>query len=223
MKIVLFDADGTLYTAQFGYGLLKYASEHERKNRVRLYYASLVPDILLAKLFPSAVERFQRNIIARLAWLIQGWESQETIQAFEWIANEYLLPTARVKTLDRLKQHQAEGYRVMIVSGTFNPCLELICKQLGVTDWVGTQIEYQDGHCTGRIIPPVIKGVDKVEQVHRYFTEWTEQVDWASSYAYGDSFSDRDMLELVGHPTAVYPDPALRSLAQDRGWEILED
>ena len=68
MKIVLFDADGTLYTAQFGYGLLKYASEHERKNRVRLYYASLVPDILLAKLFPSAVERFQRNIIARLAW-----------------------------------------------------------------------------------------------------------------------------------------------------------
>ena len=222
MIVALFDSDGTLYSAQFGRGLLRYAAEHGRKNKVRLYYASLIPDILLARLFPSAVERFQRTIITRLAWLIQRYNPQQLAAAFKWVAGEYLLPTTRPEILERLQYHLAQDHRVVIVSGMFTPCLEIIGTRLGVTDWVGTQVEYQDGRCTGRILPPVIKGQDKVEQVRRHFKEQGLQVDWDSSFAYGDSFSDRDMLELVGHPTAVHPDSALRMLAHERGWSILE-
>ena len=222
MKISLFDSDGTLYSAQFGRGLMRYASEHERRNRVRFYYASLLPNGLLAKLVPGTMERFQRMIIARLAWLIQGYDSRQMAVAFEWLVHEYLLPTVRPEILERLQYHLEQGHRVVIVSGMFTPCLELICQHLGVTDWIGTQIEYRNGRCTGRILPPVIKGLDKVEQVQRYFKERNLQVDWDAGFAYGDSFSDRDLLELVGNPTAVHPDPALRKLAQDNGWQILE-
>ena len=31
MIVALFDSDGTLYTGQFGRGMMKYSSEHNRK------------------------------------------------------------------------------------------------------------------------------------------------------------------------------------------------
>lgn len=35
-----------------------------------------------------------------------------------------------------------------------------------------------------------------------------------------DSVNDLPMLELVGHPVAINPDPGLRAEARRRGWEI---
>jgi phosphoserine phosphatase len=44
-------------------------------------------------------------------------------------------------------------------------------------------------------------------------------VDLQKSYAYADSYADREILECVGHPVAVNPDRRLRKVAQSRGWE----
>jgi phosphoserine phosphatase len=44
--------------------------------------------------------------------------------------------------------------------------------------------------------------------------------DLSASYAYGDSLSDLPMLETVGHPVAVNPDPRLRRIARDRRWAV---
>ncbi|MGB9880172.1 MAG: HAD family hydrolase, partial [Anaerolineae bacterium] len=35
-----------------------------------------------------------------------------------------------------------------------------------------------------------------------------------------DSHSDLPLLELVGHPVAVNPDPRLKRVAQKRGWPV---
>ncbi|MEL7370849.1 MAG: HAD-IB family hydrolase, partial [Myxococcota bacterium] len=37
-----------------------------------------------------------------------------------------------------------------------------------------------------------------------------------------DSMSDLPMMEAVGHPVAVNPDPRLRRTAKDRGWPIVD-
>ncbi len=47
-------------------------------------------------------------------------------------------------------------------------------------------------------------------------------IDLAESYAYGDSYSDREFLESVGHPVAVNPDRALRRLAASQDWQVLQ-
>jgi len=39
--------------------------------------------------------------------------------------------------------------------------------------------------------------------------------------AYGDTWMDIPLLEHAEHAVAVYPDAKLRSLALERGWEIL--
>jgi phosphoserine phosphatase len=46
-------------------------------------------------------------------------------------------------------------------------------------------------------------------------------IDWSSSYAYGDGGGDAHMLEMVGHPVAVYPDESLKAVAEQRGWQII--
>jgi phosphoserine phosphatase len=43
----------------------------------------------------------------------------------------------------------------------------------------------------------------------------------ADCRAYSDSITDLPLLEVVGHPTAVNPDRALRRVAEERGWPIL--
>ena len=45
--------------------------------------------------------------------------------------------------------------------------------------------------------------------------------DLADSYFYSDSYSDLPMLQRVGRPRVVSPDPRLRVAARLRGWPIL--
>jgi phosphoserine phosphatase len=49
------------------------------------------------------------------------------------------------------------------------------------------------------------------------------EVDLAGSFAYADSISDLPLLELVGNPTAVYPDEQLATVAREQHWAMLYD
>ena len=49
----------------------------------------------------------------------------------------------------------------------------------------------------------------------------TNGYDLAQCHAYSDSATDEPMLAVVGHPTAVNPDRALRKVAAQQGWPVL--
>ena len=120
----------------------------------------------------------------------------------------------------RSSDHQSKGHLIVIASGSFTPALDLIGKHFGVIDLIGTQLEVSNDHYTGRIIPPVITGKAKAEKIRELLSARGVDVDWSSSYAYGDSFTDREMLSLVGHPVAVYPDKKLFALTKKQNWEM---
>jgi phosphoserine phosphatase len=46
-------------------------------------------------------------------------------------------------------------------------------------------------------------------------------IDLTESYAYSDSLSDLPMLEAVGNPVVVNPDPALAAIAKEAGWQVM--
>lgn len=221
MIVALFDSDGTLYSNQMGWGMMKYEEINGRRNRARLYYASLMPGYFLNKWGLIKPERFQHSLILGLTRFFRGATLKEGSSLFSWVVSDYLLPATRVDVAQRLKEHQAKGHRVVIVSGSFTPCLDLVGKHFGVTDLIGTQVGIHNQRYTGNIIPPLITGTAKAEKIRELLSTSREDVDWSSSYAYGDSFTDRDMLDLVGHPVAVYPDKKLHKLAKEKNWEIL--
>lgn len=222
MIVSIFDCDGTLYSAQFGRGLLQYVGSKGFKARVRAYYAALVPRYLIRKLRLIPEEELVRPAIANLARLVAGWDVNTGAAAFEWVACEYLLPSKRKPVLARLENHQADQHLVVLLSGVFMPCLDLIGAELNVSNLVGTRIDIQDGRYSGDIIPPVITGRDKLPMVRNFFDAHHLNVDWDASYAYADSIHDRMVLEAVGNPVAVYPDSELLVLARERNWEMID-
>ena len=223
MKMVaaLFDCDGTLYSAQFGRGLLKYAYQHQRKGAARSYYIAILLPYILSKFGRSTHEKYLRPLIANLTRLIRGMSVQQAGDAFEWVVHQYLLPTQSQDVVVRLKAHQLKGHQVVLVSGVFMPALEQLAQNFNASGFVGTQIEIHNSHFTRQIIPSVITGNDKNRFTREYFSSRDIDVDWDASYAYADSITDQRLFDLVGHPVAVYPDSKLHSLAQTKGWEVL--
>jgi len=217
----LFDSDGTLYTKQMGRGMIRYSAAHGRRAAAYRYYASSAVGYFLRKLKLMKPQRFQENLMTGMARLIEGMTEQQAQEVFGWVAHDYLLPTQRTDVTLRLREHQAQGHLVVIISGSFTPCLDLIGAHFGVENLIGTRLETRDGRYTGEAIPPMITGPAKAEGVRGLLSARGLEVDWEGSYAYGDSITDREMLELAGHPVAVYPDTRLGVLAGERGWEVL--
>ncbi|MEK6222144.1 MAG: HAD-IB family hydrolase [Chloroflexota bacterium] len=219
--VALFDCDGTIFSAGFGRGLIKYTAANGGEWRVRGLYAALLLPYIIRKTKLITSESFLRSLMARLAWLIKGWDEEQVRIAFEWVVHEYLRPTQQEDVVARLRDHQAKDHKVLLVSAQFIPALILYGTFLAIDGVIGTQIELVDGRYTGRIIPPMITTKQKAVAAQEYFASRAIEVDWAESFAYADSITDSDLLNLVGTPIAVYPDAKLHMLAQRKNWEIL--
>jgi HAD superfamily hydrolase (TIGR01490 family) len=221
MTLAIFDLDGTLYTGHVVRGIAR----HHRVFRVKRLplYAYMLSHMALWPLYRLGLlsEATSRELWTRdLGWTLRGWTPQEADVAFAWIAENYVLPLVRPDVMARLRDHQASGQRVILVSGTLAPLLAEIGRQLGVQDTVGTPLLLQAGRYTGASELPVCQGADKVSRLEAYL-RGKNDILWAQSHAYADSYTDLPLLERVGHPVAVYPDAQLAAHSQAHGWEIL--
>jgi HAD superfamily hydrolase (TIGR01490 family) len=216
-----FDVDGTLYTAHMWRGLMAYANAHGRKNRVRLYYSTLMPLYLLRKIKLVDEGGFRKPWVTRMGVILRGWSAEQADAAFQWIAEEFIRPTARDDILARLHEHVANGHTVVLVSAMLAPVLEKVGAPLQVSGTVGSDIENDGVHLSGKISPRVCLGEEKDKLTREFLRARGLDVDLNASYAYADSISDLPLFKMVGHPVAVYPDAPLAALARERGWEIL--
>jgi HAD superfamily hydrolase (TIGR01490 family) len=154
-----------------------------------------------------------------MGWTLWRLTQERASAAVAWIAETYVRPLVRDDMLARVRDHQAQGHRVVLVSGTMAPLLAEIGRQLGIPETVGTVMQVRNGRYTGRHVPPVCQGAGKVRRLEAHLGQ--DQVRWEDSFAYADSHVDLPLLERVGHPVAVNPDEALAAHARACGWEVL--
>ncbi len=220
MKAAIFDLDGTLYTGHVGRGIARHHRVHRVKRlRFYLYFGAHIPLWVLRKVGLIS-KQSERQVWARdMGWTVRGWPPGEAETAFRWIAAEYVKPLLRGDVLAFLREHQRAGDRAILVSGTLQPLLGEIARQLDVEEWVGTPLKVRNGRYTGATEPPPCQGPGKLERLRMYLAE-AGDIDWAVSSAYADSFTDLPLLEQFGHPVAVYPDEALRQHAEAKGWRV---
>ena len=222
MIAAIFDLDGTLYTGHIAKGIAR----HHRAHRVKrlLFYFYMATHMPMWPLWRLGLlsEATARELWARhLGWTVRGWTPKEAAVAFAWIAEHYVQPLVRPDALARLRDHQAVGHRLIIVSGTPAPLLAEIGCRLGVEETVGTPLVLRAGRYTGASELPVCQGQGKVSWLETHLGS-SDHVDWSQSYAYADSYTDLPLLEQVGHPVAVHPDDQLVAHAQGQRWEIME-
>ncbi len=222
MIAALFDFDGTLYTGHIWQDLVGHHRSAKRQRFWTTWYVvrNMVP-MPLYRMGLLSKARFFLMWAETMAWLVRGWSVEESQALFEELTDAKIMPNLREDVLTNVRQHQADGNLVALVSGTFAPWLETVARRLEIPHAIGTPLEVREGHYTGRIIPPVCQGDGKAIRVKAYLAERNIEIDWATSYAYADRETDLGLLTQVGHPTAVYPDGALLTEAVARGWPVL--
>jgi HAD superfamily hydrolase (TIGR01490 family) len=209
----LFDLDKTLLDASSGQLYARYLYRQGQMGRgelTRVLWWGLLSRLGLLDM---------RDLIPRLMADAAGDDEQEMRQSCDrWFAED-VLPHMTERGRQRVAEHEAQGHVLAIVSASTQYVVGPSAAYLGFPgQYVCTRLESKDGHLTGQVVPPVCYGPGKVVWAERFAEE--HGVDLDASYFYTDSITDLPLLERVGHPVAVNPDPRLRRLAGRRGWSI---
>lgn len=119
-----------------------------------------------------------------------------------------------------LDAHADAGHDRVIVSASPVEIVAELADRLGLEGAVGTRSEIVGGRYTGRLAGAFCYADGKVAEVRRLAAE--RGYDLSRCTAYSDSVSDLPFLEAVGTAVAVNPDRALRAIAAERGWRVVE-
>jgi HAD superfamily hydrolase (TIGR01490 family) len=217
-----FDVVGTVYKGAFWRDVSQ--RHREQKNNRFWTWAYLVWHmagwpLTLAGLLSD--KRWYASWARDFAWLFRGLTVDEGNELIEWLIEERVVPNLRTDIMEILRDHQAEGHIVALVSGSPQELLDPMATRLGIEYSIGSPMEVKDGRYTGRMAGDLTMNEGKIAALEAFVAKKGFDVDWQQSFAYGDSRSDVDLLEMVGNPVAVYPDKVLKALALDRGWQII--
>ncbi len=139
---------------------------------------------------------------------------------------EVIAPGLRPEALELVRQHQARGDLVALVTATNDFVTAPIAQAFGIADLIAVRLERGEGATiTGRVdgTPSFREG--KVTRVEEWLSRQAPRPQTWSDFGcisvYSDSLNDLPLLEKATHPVATNPTEALRAVALDRGWRIL--
>lgn len=212
MTAAFFDLDETLITTKSMFMFLEFYLRQTCRPQAPTY------EKVMHAIHAKAKQGASRNDINHYYYSLFEGERQAYVRqlAYECFTRSSI--QWRHDVVARLKRHLQKGDRVVIVSGAMRDIIDPIAEQLGVTEFLCSELETRDGLYTGRLTQQAI-GVGKADLLRRYCT--SHNVHRARCWAYGDHMSDRHMLSCVGHAVAVYPPADLMTLARARHWEIM--
>jgi HAD superfamily hydrolase (TIGR01490 family) len=132
------------------------------------------------------------------------------------VLGQALLQRVIPEAVRQVRRHRAAGHRTILITGAIDVLVQPLA---GLFDEVvASRMHTSGGVFTGHLAAPPLVDEARAAWLQRHARE--AGLDLAECYAYGDSYSDRPLLELVGHPVAVNPDPALYVHARRRGWPV---
>lgn len=213
--IVVSDLIGTLTTGSPVIGLVDWVKHNQSKTQARLYTASFMPAYPFAKLGLIDWQKWTQGLMISCLKLVRDASPQKMEVVGEWVVEHNLWKKRRPDAVARLLEYKSKDAQIYIASSVVEPLIEPFARRIGAQT-IGTPVEYVDGHVR-------VAGGDLVAQ-DRKIEKVLEQlgVDRVD-FAFGDTYMDVPMLEHADCPVAVYPDERLKSIAQERGWEILGD
>jgi HAD superfamily hydrolase (TIGR01490 family) len=213
--VAFFDLDRTLIDVNSG---LLWA-RHERRNR-HISAVQMARAVLWTALYHVAVIDMETAVNRALAHY-RGVDAEQLAERTRaWFEHE-VASRLRPRAAAAMDEHRRRGEALVIL--TNSSCYEAraAAERWGFDDYLANEFPTDpSGRLLGAFHPPLCYGVGKVSRAEL----WAESrgADLRSCYFYSDSYSDLPMLERVGLPRVVCPDPRLRAAARSRGWPILD-
>lgn len=105
-------------------------------------------------------------------------------------------------TRSRIKWHLDNNHIVIFISGSPDFLVSKMAKKYGVTDFKGSSYLFEDETFNGTVIP-MWDSKSKNTAIDSFVEMY--DIDLSTSYAYGDTNGDINMLRRVGNPIAINP------------------
>ena len=210
----LFDIDGTLIARNSAPLYMKHLRATGRARR-----RDMARTLYFLVQYKLGLLDIDRAVAVSLDWVRGLEEAAVRADCEEWYARvirRYLYP-AMAATVEA---HRRAGHVTAILTSATRYLAEPLAADLGIANLLVTQLVVRDGRFTGEAVQPVCYGPGKTVWAERFAAE--RGVDLSRSYFYTDSITDLPVLERVGEPRIVNPDPRLRRAAARRGWPVLE-
>ena len=212
-NVAFFDLDRTLIAANSGVLYAKWERRHGRISRRQmaqslvwgaLYHFDLID---LDKAFQVALNHYRGMPEAELRERTQAWFAED-------VAHRVRPGSAAV-----LERHRQQGDPCVLLTNSSSYAAEAATEALQLDDWLANCFETDgQGALTGGYERPLCYGQGKVLRAQKWLEARGGSL--AQSWFYTDALSDLPMLEAVGHPVVVHPDPRLRRVAKRRGWRV---
>ena len=146
-----------------------------------------------------------------------GWPVDEVRAAAAAAADELVDEVQPFAEL-LIEEHREAGRLLVLASTSPIAFTQPLADALGCDAVIGTKWADDGANYLGELDGPFVWGPEKADAVQA----WADAngVRLAGSYAYSDSYFDAPLLDLVGNPVAVNPDPRLAATARLKGWPI---
>ena len=213
----LFDVDRTLVTVNTARLYVQWRMGEARLSQTKVSWLDYVR--VSHVLVKYALGTLEPEGAARHAFrTVRGYsEAKMRAECLAWYVRA-VRPHISLHGRREVAKKRSEGHVCAILSASTPYLTEPLAEELGIDHVLCTRLEVDDGVFTGDWEAPLCYGTGKVERARKWALD--QGVDLARSTFYTDSISDLPMLEAVGTPRVVNPDPRLRLLAARRRYPV---
>jgi HAD superfamily hydrolase (TIGR01490 family) len=166
-----------------------------------------------------AIDRRDRGDFLRSFYRRYKGAPADRVREDSWeLFSDLLLTRAFPGAIERVRAHRALGHPTLLITGALDFVIaplrplfdEIVCAALGE----------EHGRFTGELVSTPPAGEARAIMLGGWAA--SHGLDLERTVAYGDSTSDLPMLDAVGLPVVVNPEPKLAAIARRRGWPIEE-
>jgi len=211
--IVFFDLDKTLLTVNSG-KVLAWAAYQEgllsNRNLIRAIFLSIIYKLHLINSIKITV--------LMVEWL-KGL-SETAVQSFaKKVVEQKLIDLIRPSMIEEINKHKKQKARMIILSAALPYICQPLANHLNLNGVICSTMEIEQGLFTGRPRGKMCMEEEKTIRVRKYCKK--NAFNLQDAYCYGDSYSDRFVLKIVGNPICVNPDKKLYKLAMIKNWILM--
>jgi len=210
--IAFFDLDDTLIRANSGKLLVRGAYEKEMMS-----LPDLINALWLSFLYKFRLMDSEKIIAGMLNWLA-GIPEKSVSDLSTEVFEKHMLHAIPEEARSEIRMHKDKNAAVVILSSALSSVCQVVANHLEMDDVICTQIEIDDGRCTGRTAGKLCFGNEKVSRLKEYCEKNNSKI--SDAWYYGDSISDLPVLSIVGNPVCINPDRQLRKRSKEKKWLI---
>jgi phosphatidylglycerophosphatase C len=188
--IAAFDFDGTLTTRD---SMMPFLQMLKGKWRFSLGLLLSSPILIgyALKLIPNWQAK-ERLLVSFLA----GMDEAQFTRAAAKFSAEKIPQLLRSEAVERLRWHQRQGHKTILVSASMEAYLLPWAQEMGFDQVIGTRLEVKNKQITGRLAGRNCYGPEKSARLEAMLGNLKNY----RIYAYGDSKGDREMLAAASDP-----------------------